>query len=531
MLLTLGSVLHGQVLPTTPNAGAPKSDSADPLNRTTPQSSVLAFLRAARSQDFGRAIEYLDLDQIPSTVRANRGAAVASELGKLLDQAPDFEISSLSNDPAGNLNDNLPANRELLYTPRGFQVEMERRKEGDHSVWVFTPATVEGVWKSIGAPDSSFEAQLPRWIVRWTLFGFPLWRLVALALAIPVAMLISGLITKVGVRLSQPLCHRLNPRGVCNVDLLAGPIRMLIGLAVFRTALAWVPLSALSRFYLERGVNLAAVLASAWLGSRLLDILITRFRVAYGGRHTSFSQSVLPLLSRIAKGLLLIILITLTLASWGFNMTTALAGVGIGGIAVALAAQKTIENLFGGIAIITDAPVAVGDFCKFGDRVGTVEDIGLRSTQVRTLDRTVVTIPNAEFSSMTLENFSRRDKVWFHPILNLRKDTSPEQLRRIVDGVREILRSHPKVELGSIPVRFVGTGNYSLDIEIFAYVQTANFDEYLKIQQELLLPIMETILAAGTALALPAQTIVAVSPAGPQNIAVQPAENRRAASS
>jgi len=117
------------------------------------------------------------------------------------------------------------------------------------------------------------------------------------------------------------------------------------------------------------------------------------------------------------------------LSDWGYNAATILAGLGVGGLAIALAAQNTIENLFGGVAVISDRPVSVGDLCRFGDRVGTVEDIGLRSTRIRTLDRTLVTIPNAEFSSMTLENLSKRDKIWFHFALNLQRDTTPTSAR------------------------------------------------------------------------------------------------------
>jgi MscS family membrane protein len=167
--------------------------------------------------------------------------------------------------------------------------------------------------------------------------------------------------------------------------------------------------------------------------------------------------------------------------------------------------------LFGGVAVVSDRPVTVGDFCKFGERVGTVEDIGLRSTRVRTLDRTVVSIPNSEFSSMVLENFSRRDKVWFHPMLNLRRDTKPDQVRNILGSIRQILTEHPKVETGPMPVRFVGAGSYSLDIEVFAYIQTADYDEFLQLQQDLLLRIMDAISAAGTALAIPTQASISYS--------------------
>ena len=109
---------------------------------------------------------------------------------------------------------------------------------------------------------------------------------------------------------------------------------------------------------------------------------------------------------------------------------------------------------------------------------------------------------------MVLENFSQRDKVWFHPTLNLRRDTKPDQLRNVLDAIRRILTEHPKAEVGSLPVRFVGAGQYSLDIEVFAYIRTSEYDEFLKIQQDLLLRIMDAIHSAGTALAIPTQASI-----------------------
>jgi MscS family membrane protein len=185
-------------------------------------------------------------------------------------------------------------------------------------------------------------------------------------------------------------------------------------------------------------------------------------------------------------------------------MTAVLAGLGVGGLAVAFAAQKTLENLFGGVAIIADQPVLVGDFCKFGDQMGTVEDIGLRSTRIRTLDRTLVTVPNGHFSSLSIENFAPRDKVRFQPFLHLPYDTSGAQIRSILEGVRELLKEHDKVEEGA-RARMIGVSDFSFKLELFAYIKTADYNEFLEIQEELLLRILETIESAGARLAVPAQ--------------------------
>jgi len=214
---------------------------------------------------------------------------------------------------------------------------------------------------------------------------------------------------------------------------------------------------------------------------------------------------VLPLGRQVLKLTIFLIAILAVLNAWGYNTNAILAGVGVGGIAVALAAQKTIEDLFGGVSVISDRPVLVGDVCRFGDRTGTVMHIGLRSTRIRTPDRTVVSIPNGQFATMTLENISGRDKIWFHPTLNLRRDTTSGQLLQVLASLREILTTHPKVETGKIPVRFIGVGAYSLDVEVMAYVKTVDFDEFLAVQQELLLRILQAVEQAGTRLAVPLQ--------------------------
>jgi MscS family membrane protein len=152
--------------------------------------------------------------------------------------------------------------------------------------------------------------------------------------------------------------------------------------------------------------------------------------------------------------------------------------------------------------------VLVGDVCRFSDRTGTIIHIGLRSTRLRTDDRTIISVPNAQFSAIALENFSVRDKIWFHPKLNLRRDTTSAQMLQVIQSITEILAKHPKVGKEQIPVRFVGVSPVSLDVEVAVYVTTADYNEFLVIQQELLLQILQAVEQAGTALAVPVQEMV-----------------------
>jgi MscS family membrane protein len=229
-----------------------------------------------------------------------------------------------------------------------------------------------------------------------------------------------------------------------------------------------------------------------------------------GGHLEANGQSqavqLLPPGRKTLKALIFVMALLVTLDNFGFNVTALLAGLGVGGIAVALAAQKTLENFFGGITIYADRPVRVGDFCRFGDKIGTVEEIGLRSTRVRTLDRTVVSVPNAEFSSLQLENFSKRDRIWYHPSIGLRYETTPDQLRFVLVEIRRMLYAHPKVDPDPARIRFESFGAYSLNLEIFAYVSVTDYGEFLEVAEDLNLRIMDIVEQAGTGFAFPSQT-------------------------
>jgi MscS family membrane protein len=255
-----------------------------------------------------------------------------------------------------------------------------------------------------------------------------------------------------------------------------------------------------------------STLGLAALAMRIIHLSSTQVLSRLAPSERALSSSVLPLGLRVIRIGIFLIAALLILASWGYNTNAILAGLGVGGLAVALAAQKTIENLFGAISLISDRPVLVGDSCQFGTQSGTVEDIGLRSTRIRTNDRTLVTIPNSSFSAMTIENFSRRDRMWFHPTLRLRRDTSSDKVREMMDAAADILRNHPLVQSADVPIRFTKITDYSLDLEIFAYVATANYDEYLKVQSALLLKFLEASQQHGVGFAVPIAESVTVNP-------------------
>jgi MscS family membrane protein len=484
--------------------------AADPLNRDSPQSTVVAFLQAYHSKDYQRASRYLDLRRLPSNQRLKQGVELAEQLGQILDRDTLFDEAALSQNP-----DVAPPQTVASFNVDKKSVELQLERVNlrrDVSVWLFSSDGVELIPRIAKAgSDSPLQRYMPDPLVNWKLLDTPVWRWLALALLAAILVALSRVVCRLTLAWAMPAMKRLAPRiNSFPIDAFMGPLRLLLVALGFRAGMEWIePSPQLARF-LERAVALVFFWALAWLAMRVVDMAMVHVRSTLQSKHRTFAHSVLPLTTRVIKIVIAVLAVVTVLSNWGYNTTTILAGLGVGGVAIALAAQKTIENLFGGIAVISDRPVVVGDLCKFGDRSGTVEDIGLRSTRIRTADRTLVTVPNGAFSMMTLENFSRKDKTWFHLMLNLRRDTTPDQMRGLLRSLTQILQQSPKVEVGNRPVRFVGVGTYSLDLDINAYFSTTDDDELAAIQEELYLAILDAVEAQGTALALPTQAFYAI---------------------
>ena len=483
-------------------------EANDPLGRTAPQSSIFRFLEACHARDYSKAAYYLDLRRMPPADRAKAGPDLSQQLEDLLDDTP-FDIATLSREPDGDQSDGLGAAFEHLSTfhvdgqTLDLQLERVELKPG-LMVWLVSAPSVAMIPTAHKAvAETPFEKDLPQLLVTFEILDTPVWRWIALALMAFGLWYLASAISWALVMAVRPLV---------SAPLFRGPLRLALAAAGFHAALDLAPPSSLVRLFIERGDGLVFFWALAWAGAVVVDHVAARWHAHLDPRSEAVSFSVLPLGRQVLKLSLYLIAVLGVLRAWGYDTTTILAGLGVGGLAVALAAQKTIENLFGGVSVISDRPVLVGDVCRFGDHVGTVIHIGLRSTRIRTPDRTIISVPNAQFSSMALENVSGRDKIWFHPTLNLRRDTTSAQLIQALTSFREVLSKQPKIEVGEMPVRFVGVGAYSLDIEVNAYVLTSSYDEFLSIQQDLLLQLLQAVEQAGAALAVPLQESIASRP-------------------
>jgi len=260
----------------------------------------------------------------------------------------------------------------------------------------------------------------------------------------------------------------------------------------------------------------ATYLVVFWAGFRSLNLAFEAAAAAPWSKVNPSLSGLLPLGRKLAKIVLLAIGVVSVLNELGFQVASLLAGLGIGGIALALAAQKTVENLFGSVAIGVDQPFRVGDFVRIEDVVGTVEAIGMRSTRIRTLDRTVVSFPNGKLADLKAETFAARDRLRLFVNLGLAYGTTAAQLRAILAGVEGALRGHPRIWPDGISVRFTEVRESSLNVEVMAWFQITDWNAFTAERQELLLRFLEVVEAAGTTLAYPTRTVHLVQrpPAG-----------------
>lgn len=285
------------------------------------------------------------------------------------------------------------------------------------------------------------------------------------------------------------------------MEIAIGPTRVVLSLAVFRAVLQFINPSAIARLYIGRTIELVLVWAIAYFLMKLVELLLVHVETVLDARQQYGSRSMLHLSRRAASVTIIVLTILLILSNWGYNTTTLVAGLGVGGIAVALAAQQTIANVFGGVSVIGDQPVRIGDYGKFGDLTGTVEDIGMRSTRIRRLGRTVVSVPNSNLASLNIENFSLRDKILFNATLGIKRSTPEEQVHQLMDAIKQRLSGHESVEAGEAMVRVTGLTSSAVNLEVFCYVLTADWNKFYAIQGDLLLLINEVLRTTAVELA------------------------------
>jgi MscS family membrane protein len=367
---------------------------------------------------------------------------------------------------------------------------------------------------TVVVPDARpfFEQHLPPALLRPGPRGLLWWQWVAIP---SLVVLTIGLGSVLGWLTRRVLGHLASRTQTTWDDVLldriAGPLTALWAIAIVTVLHPWLLLEPAETGVLQRLLRAATYLVVFWAGFRSVNLAFNAMATAPWTRQNASLAGLLPLGRKMAKVILLAIGAVAVMNELGFQVASLLAGLGIGGIAIALAAQKTVENLFGSVAIGVDQPFRVGDYVSIEGVQGNVETIGMRSTRIRTLDRTLVTIPNGKLADMRAETFAARDRIRLAVNLGLSYATSAEQMRRVMRDVEAALRAHPKVFPDGISVRFTEFRESSLVVEVVAWFQTTDFGEFTAIRTDLYLQFMEIVERAGTSFAFPTRTVHVVS--------------------
>jgi MscS family membrane protein len=510
--VAFSGVAVGQLLPTqlTPASGSASQAAPDPLGRDTPSGTVFGFLQAAQSGNYSTAAQYL---QMSNARRLTEGEDLATKLKLVMDRAFTGNLRGISNQRDGTPQEGIPLDRQRIGVLSAGDIDddLDLVHVSDASgarIWLISSDTLAKVPELYEQSEvRQVETRLPGFLVHNQFGGMPIWQWFAILLAIPLTATLGWLAVQI-LKFPRYLWLRKRKQSLTPAwTAISSPLWLVLSTVLHISCVRYLRLPLLQRHYYQITIGVVLIIGFNWLLWRILQQLSRRVRerAIYAGR--TGTGSVMLLGERILKALILILAIFLILSTLGFNMTTALAGLGIGGIAIAFAAQKTLENLFGGISLLGDEVIHVGDICRFGDRTGTVEDISLRSTRIRTPERTELSIPNGSLATMNVENLSRRDKILFNTKLGLRYETSPDQLRYLLAQIRRLFYEHPKVETNGARIRFIGYDNGALIVEVFCYVLTRDGAEFLTIQEDLLLRIMDIIQASGTSLAFPTRTV------------------------
>jgi MscS family membrane protein len=495
-------------------------EPADALGRMTPRGTFEGYIKSVSQENYQRAAQYLDLAPLPLDKRI-RGEQVARILQQALDRNGTIPPAVMISDkPEGQVDDDLSAELERLGSVqighKTVPVKLQRLESAAGPIWLISAETLDDLPREVRAESSlPLNQWLPDSLIENKWNGVPWGHWIAMLLLVGFSYLLSRwTVAAISAAARFVLSRAFNGYPAGLVNAFAAPLRLFLWVLAFVFVVQRAGVSIIVRQYLSEAVVIVGWMSVVWLVWRLVDVIasVGEQRMTLQARFGALSA--FRLMRRTFRVLLVAVAIVVALSMAGLDVTTGLAALGVGGIVFALGAQKMVENLVGGMSLVLDQTVRIGDFCKVGETLGTIEQIGMRSSRIRTLDRTVVTIPNADFAAQKIENYNHRDRFLFRPLLSVRYETTPEQIRSLLGELRAILHSDPRVDPDPARVRFLGFGSSALNIEIFAYVLAGDYDEFLETQEDLNLRIAEVIALCGTTLAYPSQTLYLANDSG-----------------
>ncbi len=490
-------------------AAAINQGPEDALNRGTPRGSIIGFLQACAEFDFEKAAEYLDLRNLPQEAEAIGGPELARQLNHVLSRAVWLDDYTVSDNPDGVKGDGLPDYRD--------QLVVIKTHDGNVPIWMQHVPRGDGelIWKlsnrSVALiPELYDEFSYPPAIERirgWfpedaSFLGVEAFKwfiiIVIVLLSWPIFYILGLLLTRL---FSSPA----SPTYPLWRKVMTGPMVAVAILTLVSFTIARLGIGTKAQEIMEAKTLITLVLVWA------MWTIISLFKKHQQEKLTKLGRPGAAKLMQPMTTFVRMLVVLMGTLFWlnniGVNISTLLAGLGVGGLALALALQKPLEDMMGALTLFTQAPIRVGDLCRYGTIVGEVEDIGLRNTRIRTLTNTLVHIPNARIAHIEIENFAARTKIRFWPTLRLRYDTTADQLRALINDIREMLENHERVHDDPVRVRFTEFDDDAILIKVHCFLKTTNFPESLEIGEDLNFRIMEIVQNQGAKFALPGKSI------------------------
>ena len=492
---------------TASNGAQPEEEAAD-----SPRASMRTFLDLCDRGRYEEAAHYLD---VPRGTE-KRSADLAHHLYDVLQERLWIDAEHLSPLSLGKKDDALPSGTEELgkiTDAKGHPVSIrivrhESTSAEDEPRWVFSHSTLVSIDGLHAALKGSWiREHLPAPLIAQGPKGLYYWQW----LALPVLALLCVAAGRLLMSLSSAVARRVLSRrqwGARLLQRLRRPVTMAWALVLFWMLLPYLGLTLRAEDVIQRLLHALGYLAFFWALLRTVTIAGDEIAEAKWASSRRNIRSVTGVGVRLGKVIVAALALMVALSELGYPVTTVVAGLGIGGVALALAAQKTVENLFGSISILADQPFLVGDTIRVDTIEGTVEVIGLRSTRIRTVERTLVIIPNGKLADMRIESLGPRDRIRFAAKLALSRETEPAQIEALVKALREKLREHASVHKDEVFVQLSGFGESSFDVDVAAPIETIDATEFAKIRQELLLACMRVVEAQGAKLAVPARNLL-----------------------
>ncbi|WP_144212502.1 mechanosensitive ion channel family protein [Shewanella donghaensis] len=486
----------------------------------TPLSALIAIGRSIEESDWETATEFIDLRYLPKDINPEDGAELLRKLAILWNKQNILDLSQISDQPEGRLNDKLPSYRDLLgvlETTQGpVPVYLQRVPDGKgNKIWKISNATIAKVpelWDEYGY--SPQIETLANFLPQFKAFHMENWQLLIFSLCIFFGWIATGLISIAAKSISRKFEHKL--AGLTRFS--GNTLRWFLYLSSLQYVALSLGLSIRARVWFDNSTLL-------YIANTIMILGLVELYSAFKSKQLNdldkgYSVALLRPMVAILKMVIVVVIGLMWFESSGYNMATILTGLGVGSLAIALAAQKPLENVFGALTLYAARPIKPGDFCRFGTTMGVVEEIGLRSTRIRKLDRTVVHIPNSVFSSQELENFSVIDRRRYKHDLRISLDTSKEQLQMLLMELRKLLLSHPRVLEVAQRARFLAIERDAFVVNVNAYIDTGDINEYFGIAEDLNFHLLNIMKQLDIHIAPVGQSVV-LQNATPADLAVQ----------